>query len=262
MKIPIYQVDAFTSQVFRGNPAAVCPLEFWLEDHLLLNIAAENNLSETAFFIEKDDYFEIRWFTPKVEVNLCGHATLASAHVIFNHRNYQKEEIIFQSKSGMLKVFREGKNLVLDFPTAKISAAIIKQEIRIALGEIPVAVYQSGSKLLALYENEKTVAGIQPDFEKLKNVGFMGIIITAPGDSVDFVSRFFAPGVGINEDPVTGSAHTLLIPFWAERLGKSTLKAHQISQRTGELECELKGDRVWIGGKAITYLTGQIEVDL
>ena len=262
MKIPIYQVDAFTSQVFRGNPAAVCPLEYWLEDHLLLSIAAENNLSETAFFLKKDDYFEIRWFTPKVEVNLCGHATLASAHVIFNHLKYPKQEIIFHSKSGILKVFRDGINLILDFPVAKISAAIIKQEIRKALGKIPIAVYQSGTKLLALYENEKTVFEIQPDFEKLKNVGFMGIIITAPGDSVDFVSRFFAPGVGINEDPVTGSAHTLLIPFWAERLGKSKLKAIQISQRTGELDCELKGERVWIGGKAITFLIGEIEVDI
>lgn len=262
MKIPIYQVDAFTSQVFRGNPAAVCPLEFWLEDHLLQNIAAENNLSETAYFLNKGDYFEIRWFTPKVEVNLCGHATLATAHVIFHHFKYAQQEIIFHSQSGILKVFRKEKNLVLDFPAAKISAAIIKQEIRKALGTIPVAVYQSGNKLLALYEDEKTIAGIQPDFEELKNIGFMGIIITAPGESVDFVSRFFAPGVGINEDPVTGSAHTLLIPYWAEKLGKSKLKALQISQRTGELDCELKGDRVWIGGKAITYLSGEIEIDL
>jgi PhzF family phenazine biosynthesis protein len=258
MKIPIYQVDAFTGKVFKGNPAAVCPLESWPDDLLLQNIAAENNLSETAFFVRKNDFFEIRWFTPKVEVNLCGHATLASAHVIFNHLNYQNTEISFQSKSGLLKVFKNGNLLVLDFPASKIASAIIKKELSKALGKIPESVYQSGKKLLALYENEKTISNLDPNFELLKSVDFMGVIVTAPGDNVDFVSRFFAPRVGINEDPVTGSAHTLLIPFWAERLGKTKLKALQISSRVGELDCELKGDRVWIGGLAVTYLIGEI----
>jgi PhzF family phenazine biosynthesis protein len=261
MKIPIYQVDAFTSKIFRGNPAAVCPLEYWPEDRLLQNIAAENNLSETAFFVRKEDYFEIRWFTPKVEVNLCGHATLASAHVIFRHFGIKGEEITFQSKSGILKVYQKGESLILDFPASKITSAIIKKDLSKALGKIPVSVYKSGQKLLALYEDEKTISVLHPDFEKLKSVDFMGVIVTAPGDKVDFVSRFFAPRVGINEDPVTGSAHTLLIPFWAERLVKTKLKALQISSRIGELDCELKGDRVWIGGQAVTYLVGEIEVE-
>ena len=261
MKIPMYQVDAFTGKVFKGNPAAVCPLEFWLEDHILQNIALENNLSETAFFVKKEDYFEIRWFTPKVEVNLCGHATLASAHVIFRHIGFGEKEITFESKSGILKVYQKENSLVLDFPASKITSAIIKNDMRKALGKMPVAVYQSGQKLLALYEDETTIAGIQPNFEILKSIDYMGVIVTAPGDKVDFVSRFFAPRVGINEDPVTGSAHTLLIPFWAERLGKTKLKALQISTRIGELDCELKGNRVMIGGQAVTYLIGEIELD-
>jgi PhzF family phenazine biosynthesis protein len=261
MKVPIYQVDAFTDKVFKGNPAAVCPLESWIEEQLLQNIAAENNLSETAFFVMSDNHFEIRWFTPKVEVNLCGHATLASAHVIFRHLSYNQDEITFESKSGLLKVYKRGDSLVLDFPAAKVTSAIIRNELSKALGKIPVAVYKSGQKLLALYEDEKSIDSIQPDFEKLKSVDFMGVIVTAPGNKVDFVSRFFAPKVGINEDPVTGSAHTLLIPFWAKRLGKEKLKAKQISKRVGELDCELKGDRVWIGGQAVTYMIGEIEID-
>jgi len=260
MKIPIYQADAFTGKVFRGNPAAVCPLDNWPEDSMLQNIAAENNLSETAFFVKRKDHFEIRWFTPQVEVNLCGHATLASAHVIFRHLAFKGDEIAFQSKSGLLKVYKKGDSLVLDFPASKISSAIIKKELSKGLGKIPVSVYKSGQKLLALFEDERTIIDIQPDFEKLKSVDYMGVIVTAPGDKVDFVSRFFAPRVGINEDPVTGSAHTMLIPFWAERLGKTKLKATQISFRTGELECELKGDRVLIGGQAVTYLIGEISL--
>lgn len=262
MKIPLYQADAFTSKVFRGNPAAVCLLDNWIEDSLLQNIAAENNLSETAFFVRKKDYFEIRWFTPQVEVNLCGHATLASAHVIYRHLGFKGDEITFQSKSGLLKVTKSGDSLVLDFPASKISSAIIKKELSKGLGKIPVSVYKSGQKLLALFEDERTILDIQPDFEKLKSVDYMGVIVTAPGEKVDFVSRFFAPRVGINEDPVTGSAHTLLIPFWAERLGKTKLKATQISSRTGELDCEHKGDRVLIAGQAVTYLIGEISVEV
>ncbi len=262
MKIPIYQIDAFTSRVFKGNPAAVCPLESWLDEKLLQNIAAENNLSETAFFVGSDNQFEIRWFTPKVEVNLCGHATLASAYVIFNHLGCSHEEIIFQSKSGELKVHKNGNSLVLDFPAAELTPAIMKPDLSKALGNIPTALYKSGQKLLAVYDDEKAIADLNPDFEKLKSIECMGVIVTAPGNHVDFVSRFFAPRVGINEDPVTGSAHTLLIPYWAQRKGINKLKALQISSRTGELDCELKTDRVWIGGQAVTYLMGEIEVNV
>lgn len=261
MKLPIYQVDAFTNRTFRGNPAAVCPLKSWIKDELMLSIAAENNLSETAFFVPGTDQYQIRWFTPKVEVNLCGHATLASAHVIFNHLDYPKDEIAFQSKSGILKVLRSERLLILDFPASKIESAIITKELTAALGKLPMAVYKSEQKLMALFENEKIISGITPDFEKMKSLDFMGVIATAPGEKTDFVSRFFAPKVGINEDPVTGSAHTVLIPYWADRLGKSELSAMQISERTGYLECKLKNDRVLIGGQAITYLTGEIQIE-
>jgi PhzF family phenazine biosynthesis protein len=261
MKIPIYQVDAFTQKVFKGNPAAVCPLKSWLKDEDMLKIAAENNLSETAFFVPCGDQYAIRWFTPKVEVNLCGHATLASAHIIFNFLKVPADEITFQSKSGILKVRKNGDNLILDFPTGIIESAIITKEMTAALGKLPMAVYKSGQKLMALFEDEKTILDIQPDFEKMKILDFMGVIVTARGNKVDFVSRFFAPKVGINEDPVTGSAHTILIPFWADRLGKNRMNALQVSDRTGELECELKGDRVLIGGYAATYLTGEINLD-
>jgi PhzF family phenazine biosynthesis protein len=260
MKIPIYQVDAFTNKVFKGNPAAICPLESWPDTKIMQDIAMENNLSETAFFVKSKDQYEIKWFTPKVEVNLCGHATLATAHVIFNHLNYAREEIIFQSKSGILKVHKSGKSLVLDFPAAQIDSAIITKELSTSIGRLPMAAYKSEQKLMALFEDEKIIRNISPDFEKLRNLDFMGVIVTAPGDKVDFVSRFFAPRVGINEDPVTGSAHTVLIPFWADRLGKEKMKALQISARTGELDCELKGNRVLIGGNAVTYLTGEIEI--
>lgn len=260
MKIQIYQVDAFTDKAFGGNPAAVCPLEFWPDDKILQSIAAENNLSETAFFVENESFFHIRWFTPEVEVNLCGHATLASAHVIFNHLDYPNENIQFDSKSGILNVFKKDGMLTLDFPTANITPAIIKGNFCEAIGKIPIGLFKGNNKLLAIYETEDVIININPDFNKLSNLDVMGIIVSAPGNKVDFVSRFFAPGVGINEDPVTGSAHTLLIPFWADRLGKDKLHALQLSKRKGELFCEYKNDRVWISGYAITFLTGAIEV--
>ncbi|MCD4731774.1 MAG: PhzF family phenazine biosynthesis protein [Bacteroidales bacterium] len=258
MKITIYQVDAFTDSVFGGNPAAVCPLNNWPEDKILQSIAAENNLSETAFFV-KEDNFQIRWFTPEVEVNLCGHATLASAHIIFNHLGYDKETIQFDSKSGLLNVFRKNDMLTLDFPTADLSPAIIKGDFSEAIGKIPIGLFQGNNKLLAVYESEQDIEAINPDFEKLSKLDYMGVIVTAQGNSSDFVSRFFAPKVGINEDPVTGSAHTLLIPFWSDRLNKKELHAFQLSKRQGELFCEYKDDRVWISGHAVTYLTGEIE---
>jgi PhzF family phenazine biosynthesis protein len=260
MKIPIYQVDAFTQKVFGGNPAAVCPLDQWPDDDLLQKIALENNLSETAFFVKNNDYFEIRWFTPEVEVNLCGHATLASAHVIFNYMNYEGYSIQFESKSGILEVFKTEDWLTLDFPAADLKPAIIRGNLSEALGQMPLGIFQADQKLLAIYENEQIIKSIHPNFEKLSKLEYMGVIVTAPGDYVDFVSRFFAPRVGINEDPVTGSAHTLLIPFWSKRLEKKVLHALQLSERKGELHCEDKGDRVWISGQTITYLVGEIEI--
>lgn len=260
MKIKIYQVDAFTDGVFGGNPAAVCPLDSWPDDKILQNIAAENNLSETAFFIKNGDTYKIRWFTPEVEVNLCGHATLASAHIIFNELKYTKETILFESKSGLLKVLRKEDMLTLDFPTADLSPAIIKGDFCEAIGKVPIGLFKGNNKLLAVYESENDIIEISPNFEKLSRLEYLGVIVTSPGNGADFVSRFFAPKVGINEDPVTGSAFTLLIPFWADRLNKTELHAFQISKRKGELFCEYKGDRVWISGQAITYLTGEIEI--
>lgn len=259
MKINIYQVDAFTDKVFGGNPAAVCPLDSWPEDKTLQSIAAENNLSETAFFVATDDAFQIRWFTPEVEVNLCGHATLASAHIIFNELGHTKASIQFHSKSGLLQVYKNENFLTLDFPTAELSQAIIKGDFSEAIGKMPIGLFHGNNKLLAVYEKEEDIVNIHPNFEKLSKLDYMGVIITAPGSHSDFVSRFFAPRVGINEDPVTGSAHTLLIPFWADHLNKTELHAFQLSRRKGELFCEYKEDRVWISGHAVTYLKGEIE---
>ncbi len=263
MTIPLYQVDAFTDHLFRGNPAAVCPLEEWLDKQTMQNIAAENNLSETAFFVKKGEGFEIRWFTPTVEVDLCGHATLASAHVIFNFLDFKGEVIKFQSQSGELRVTRSGDLLTLDFPSAKSESMEIPGQLAEALNAAPGAVYRS-RELLALFEKEEEIVTMSPNFGLLSDVltgnDFTGIIVTAPGEQSDFVSRFFAPPEGIDEDPVTGSAHTILAPFWAERLDKKSLHAYQLSRRKGELFCELAGDRVLISGKAVTYLKGEIEI--
>ncbi|MCX6579039.1 MAG: PhzF family phenazine biosynthesis protein [Candidatus Aminicenantes bacterium] len=269
MKIPIYQVDAFTGKLFGGNPAAVCPLEKWLDSETMQNIAGENNLAETAFYVKEAEGFHIRWFTPAIEIDLCGHATLASAHVIFNHSDFKGEVVAFQSKSGTLKVSRGGaaqELLTLDFPANKPGfVAGIPPRLVEALGLKPT-VLSKARDLLALYETEKDILSIKPNFEVLSEVltdiGCLGMIVTAPGKTVDFVSRFFAPLAGINEDPVTGSAHTILIPYWAEKLGKNKLHAFQLSQRKGELFCQLAGagDRVLIGGKAVTYLKGEIYV--
>ncbi len=257
MKVPIYQVDAFTGQLFRGNPAAVCPLEKWLDDELMQNIGAENNLAETAFFVKKGETFELRWFTPKVEVNLCGHATLASAHVIFEHLRFGGDTIRFQTKSGELRARRTGDQIALDFPAKKALPVPAPSGLTEALGLSPVGAFRS-SDLMALFETEDDILSIEPDFELLKKIDPHGIIITAPGKSSDFVSRFFAPNYGINEDPVTGSAHSTLIPFWAEKLNKKKLHAIQLSKRRGELFCEYLGERVLISGRAVTYMTGEI----
>jgi len=257
MELPIYQVDAFASRAFAGNPAAVCPLERWLPDELLQNIGLENNLSETAFFVREGDAYHLRWFTPTREVDLCGHATLASAHVLFHELGHEGDVVRFQSRSGPLSVGRDGERLVLDFPARPGEACEAPEEIVSALGATPVE-FLRAPYWLAIFEDEAAVRALEPNFRALKGLG--NLIASAPGSDVDFVSRFFAPESGVDEDPVTGSAHCTSGPYWAERLGKTTLRARQISQRTGEVECEVQGERVLIGGHATLYMRGTIYV--
>jgi len=256
MKIPIYQIDAFTSKIFSGNPAAVCPLEHWLEDHQMQSIAAENNLSETAFFVKKDDYYELRWFTPTTEVELCGHATLASAFVIFNYLDRSAESVTFETnKSGTLIVRCEDTLLSMDFPARKPISCDTPGVLVQALGENPQEVLSSRDYLI-VFDTEDIVRSLKPDMILLKQLDSLGIIVTAVGKNSDFVSRFFAPKVGIPEDPVTGSAHCTLIPYWSEKLGKKKLHAFQVSSRGGELFCEDLGERVKIAGNAVRYSEG------
>ena len=272
MRLPIYQVDAFTKERFRGNPAAVVPLDSWLPDELLSAIAAENNLSETAFFVPaaaSDDAtgeadYHLRWFTPTVEVNLCGHATLATACVLFDHLGFEADEIAFWSRSGPLAVRRAGSSLELDFPAAPRVAVDPDATLAAAMGATPVELFRVPEGVLdgflAVFEDEEAVERLAPDFGALRPIGAGVAIATAPGREVDFVSRFFAPGVGIDEDPVTGAAHCALAPYWAERLGRAELEARQISARGGEVHCTVEGDRVRLRGDAVTYLEGTIEV--
>jgi PhzF family phenazine biosynthesis protein len=257
MKLPLFIVDAFAGELFRGNPAAVCPLEKWLPNTTLQNIAVENNLSETAFIVPHGDEFELRWFTPTVEVDLCGHATLAAAFVLFTEQKYSGNEICFHTRSGVLKVSRVGEIFTLDFPSRPPEPCTLPEALLRGLGARPATVFKSRD-YLAVFDSAEAVRALKPDFASLKTLDCLGIIATAQGDGCDFVSRFFAPGAGIDEDPVTGSAHCTLIPFWAQRLSKTRLFARQISQRGGELFCELAGDRVRIGGKAVLYLRGEI----
>lgn len=258
-KIKIFQVDAFTDQLFSGNPAAVCLPDHWPHDAVMQSVAAENNLAETAFVITTGDHFGIRWFTPTVEVDLCGHATLASAYVIFNHTDYHRDEIIFISpRSGELKVRRNGKKLYLDFPADVISRCENHPELTKGIGLVPLEVYRGKTDYLAVLGSEAEVQDILPDFAAIEKLDARGLIVTAPGNSVDFISRFFGPQSGVPEDPVTGSAHTTLTPYWAERLGKTMLTARQISKRGGFLDCQNAGSRVYIGGEAQLYLTGEI----
>jgi PhzF family phenazine biosynthesis protein len=261
MKLAIYQIDAFTDKLFTGNPAAVVPLDAWLDTELMQKIALENNLSETVFFVPATDKaadFEIRWFTPEVEINLCGHATLAAAFVLFNMLHFDKPGIRFSSQSGILKVTREHDLICLDFPSWKPERLdIYPDEISAILDyEEFVGVYKHRD-ILVEFMNEDAVKSCNPDFSLMKK-HIDKMIITAPGKKVDFVSRFFAPGAGIDEDPVTGSSHSQLIPFWAEKLNKTKLHALQLSKRGGELWCEQKGDRVIMKGKAIFYMKGEI----
>ena len=259
-KIKLYQVDAFTEEVFRGNPAAVCVLEEWLEEETMQKIAAENNLSETAFVVAKGTDFEIRWFTPLAEVALCGHATLASAFVLFHYYD-QVDKIKFHSRSsGILPVEKKGDWIILDFPADKHEKVETPSELVTALGVEPLACYKGKTDYLLLFSNQQEIEALKPDFNLILKSAVRGVIVSAEGEETDFVSRFFAPKVGVNEDPVTGSAHTTLIPFWSKRLGKNQLTAKQLSKRQGDLLCEHLGDRVKIKGKAVCYLKGEIEV--
>ena len=263
MNLPIYQVDAFTSEVFKGNPAAVCPLNEWLPAETMQRIALENNLSETAFFVKNGDVYEIRWFTPTIEVNLCGHATLASSYVIFNCLGETANVIKLHSdRSGELSVEKAGERLILDFPSYPVNETVIDARLVEAVGAgAPQRVWETqGNMTMMLFETEEEIKNINPDMSALAKIEFDEVIVTAKGDSSDFVSRMFAPRIGIPEDPVTGAIHCSLIPFWAERLGKTELFARQISARGGELFCELKNDRVKIGGSAALYLKGEIYV--
>jgi PhzF family phenazine biosynthesis protein len=256
MKLPIYQVDAFTSRLFGGNPAAVVLLDEWLPDLVMQNIGQENNLPETAFVIPRKDQSELRWFTPTMEVDLCGHATLAAGYILFRHRFPSLNQIQFQTRSGILGVQRHGELLSLDFPSLTVSPVAVAG-LAAALGAQPRETMGTNS-LLAVFESEDEVRAIRPDFERIAALGAGMVIVTAQGNDVDYVFRVFAPGVGIPEDPATGSAHCTLIPYWAGRLGKSTFTSRQISNRIGEFTCELRGSRVRISGMAVEYLHGEI----
>ena len=262
MRLQIFQIDAFTSEPFGGNPAAVVPLGEWLPEEQMRKIAIENNLSETAFFVNEGDRYHIRWFTPTVEVNLCGHATLASAHVIFNELKLEDAFVPFYSKlSGHLGVEKHGDKLVLDFPSYPMEEIEHSDELAKAVGIIPAKVWKSqGNMVFLRAESEEEVRALKPDLHALAQLKYDEVIVTAPGEDCDFASRMFAPRIGIPEDPVTGAIHCSLIPYWAEHLGKSTLFARQVSKRGGELFCELNGDRVKIGGNAVTFLKGEIYV--
>lgn len=257
MKLDIYQVDAFSQHPFGGNPAAVCPLTEWLPDEQLQDIAAENNLSETAYFVPRDGRYELRWFTPEVEVDLCGHATLAAAWVLINQLPDAPEVLRFSTRSGELRVTRDGDELAMDFPAKTPQPCEPPAGMLSALGIEHAEVF-STDDYIVLVDNEAQVAALTPDFAQLKGLPKRGIAVTTKGTHFDFISRWFGPNVGVNEDPVTGSAHTSLAPFWAARLGKPTLTAEQGGKRKGQLRCALKGDRVIISGKAVLYMQGVI----
>ena len=260
MKIQLYQIDAFASRVFAGNPAAVCPLEKWLEDDLMQAIAMENNLSETAFFVSLDKGYHIRWFTPASEVDLCGHATLASAYVLFTYLDPSMAKVSFHSRSGLLTVSKQGDLLSMDFPSqppvpCKAPGRTDRSPGQEALGGVAVT-----GLLCCSSPARRTIRALDPDMSLLKKIDLRGVTVTAKGKDVDFVSRFFAPKYGVNEDPVTGSAHCALVPYWANKLGKKDLLAHQVSKRGGELFCRDQGDRVIISGRAVAYMEGVISI--
>ncbi len=259
MKLSVYQIDAFAKQAFEGNPAAVCPLVFWLPDAVMQLIAEENNLSETAFFVATESGYHIRWFTPTVEVDLCGHATLAAAYVLYECLGFKGDNIVFDSRSGLLNVTREGEQLVLDFPAQPPEPCEAPEQILHAFGIEPVACLKA-EDYIVVFELEQDVLEADPDLALLRELDGRGVVITSLSTHYDFVSRFFAPNFGIDEDPVTGSSFTQLAPYWSERLGRSKLYAKQVSSRGGEVTCELKGDRVAISGTAVKFLHGEIEI--
>ncbi len=258
MELTLYQVDSFTHRRFRGNPAAVVPLEAWLPDAMLQDIAQENNLAETAFFVPEGDGFRLRWFTPTIEVDLCGHATVASAHVLYEHLGYQKDRIEFQSRSGLLSVERKNAQYVLNFPTDTITKVENNTLLAEALGVTPVEVFQGKTDWLVILEEQAQIEALKPDLRKIAEAGGRGTIVSALGKAVDFVSRCFFPQSGVDEDSVTGSAHTTLAPYWSKRLGKNELSAQQLSKRGGDLSIKLLDHRTEIGGAAVTYLVGKI----
>ena len=262
MRITLFQVDAFTSRLFAGNPAAVCPLTEWLPEATMQAIAAENNLAETAFFVAQRDRYLLRWFTPTVEVELCGHATLASGYVVTHILAPERRSVTFDTlKAGPLAVTREGDLLAMDLPSWPPQAKPADPRVLAALGAPPVESFVARGRTLAVYGRAEDVAALRPDFAAMRRVEGADAIATAPGrDGIDFVSRYFAPNYGVDEDPVTGSAHCVLTPYWAARLGKEQLTARQISARGGELICTLRGDRVTIAGRAVLYLEGTITV--
>lgn len=258
MKLKIYQADAFADKLFSGNPAAVCPLDKWLEDTILQKIAMENNLSETAFFVKEGDGFQIRWFTPKAEVDLCGHATLATAFILFGLLNYKKEKVSFQSRSGLLTVTKNDNWLTLNFPADTVEQIAITDELLQCFDKKPVEGYRGRDDFMLVFSSREEIEKIKPDFKKIAQFDKRGIIITARGSDTDFVSRYFAPAFGIDEDPATGSAHTTLTPYWSKKLGKKELNARQLSERGAFLKCRLLNNRVEISGQAVLYMTGEI----
>jgi PhzF family phenazine biosynthesis protein len=260
MKLTLFQVDAFAEKIFTGNPAAIIPLKEWLDESLMQQIAMENNLAETAFFVKRDKYFEIRWFTPVQEINLCGHATLASAYVLFEELGQKGKTIVFHSKSGPLTVSKKKDLLRLDFPSWNPERwDDYPQELRTSLGNPDIVGVYRNRDILVELQNEEAVQNLVPDFSLMKKLPGM-VMVTAPGKSVDFVSRFFAPTAGIDEDPVTGSAHSQLIPFWSYKLNKTEMIARQLSRRGGTIHCEQKGERVIMAGKCAPFLKGKISI--
>ncbi|MFD2587901.1 PhzF family phenazine biosynthesis protein [Croceitalea marina] len=264
MKLKIYQIDAFTDYVFGGNPAAVCILDEWLDAKMMQAIAQENNLAETAFIVQRNATYELRWFTPEIEVDLCGHATLASAYVLYNYHGHLENTIRFYShRSGELLVQKANDNyMVMDFPSDKIVAIQGNTEINKAIGLTPERTIKGKTDYLLIYNSQQEIEEIEPDFTLLNKLDCRGVIVSAPGDKVDFVSRFFAPQCGVPEDPVTGSAHTTMTPYWSKVFGKTEMTAKQLSKRGGDLVCEYLGERVKIAGKAVPYLIGEINIKL
>jgi len=259
MKLSIYQIDAFAEKVFEGNPAAVCPLDKWLDNTVLQRIAEENNLSETAFFVPNDHGFDIRWFTPVEEVDLCGHATLAAAHVLFEHMEHSNSEIRFSSRSGELRVKKAETGLCMDFPASILDVVPAPPLLLEGLGVEPVEVLAAFDYVVVL-QDQKELSAINPDLSKWLDIDLRGVVVTAPGEDTDFVSRCFFPKLRVNEDPVTGSAHCELAPYWGKKLNLQSLVGKQLSKRTGLVQCELVGDRVRLTGKAADYLVGQITI--